>query len=123
MGMYITFGRFIYKKKMKLHTYYAVTNKRIIIYKNYKKEKINEIWLFNTNSVTIEADKNGNGTITFDYNNAPLAYMYRMYANTGMEIFMYGMTMYAFYDVDDVRNIYEIVGNSIKNSRNEWHHL
>lgn len=106
-GLYFIFGRFIYKNIRKKKTYYAVTDKRVIVLaelfnKNINAEFIDRIACMNK---IVRAD--GKGTIGFGNSN----WRFAMYGNTGMDFFVsfYGQDVPAFYDIKDVNKVYDIV--------------
>ena len=107
IGLYFIFGRFIYKVIKKKHTYYAVTNQRVLILthlvnRNLKAEFINQIPTINKN---IRA--NGTGTILFGNN----SFFGGIYDNTGMELFgSFNRTWFpVFYDIQDAETVYKMV--------------
>lgn len=110
VGLYFIFGRFIYKKIRKRNTYYAVTSKRVIavvelLGKNIKAANINTI-----PAINMRERSSGNGSIIFGNKTI----MNSMYDNTGMELFgnFYGGdSAPSFYDIDNVRNVYNIVND------------
>jgi len=112
MGLYFIFGRFLYKKWKKKRTYYAVTNKRIIIIIiNTRNRDIITKYIKDISTIKYFQNSNGNGTIRFGNFN----YMVDLYANTGMEIFIgfMGNSTTSFFDIDNVKDVYSLV-NEIK---------
>lgn len=106
MGLYMIFGRFIYKYWKKKKTYYAVTNKRILILtklwgRNFQTTYINSIPAINK---SIRSD--GIGTIKF----GNPSFMASMYENTGMVFFgPPGIKdVPTFYDIKDANRVYEM---------------
>lgn len=112
VGFYITIGRFIVKKRNKTHTCYAITNKRIIIYNDYRKKSISEIPLRNLSNVTYESDKNGIGSIHFlSVASSTFSLFNDMYGNTGMDILLGGNAPFALYDIHDAEKVYNLISN------------
>jgi len=111
IGLYFIFGRFIYKKWKKKRTYYAVTNKRVLIITNTKNRDIVTKFINNISTIKYSQKSNGNGTIRFGNFN----YLVDLYANTGMEIFIgfMGNSTTSFFDIDNVKDVYNLV-NEIK---------
>ena len=62
IGIYLVFGRFVQKARVKARTFYAVTNKRIIIKSGDKIEMYNAGDL---PPMSVKVHKNGNGMIFF----------------------------------------------------------
>ena len=106
VGLYFIFGRFIYKKKKKENTHYAVTNKRVLILSknDFQESYIDTIPAFNK---TIKHD--GIGTIKFGNSNI----FSSMYANTGLDFFglFYGKDVPTFYDIKEAQRVYDMVIN------------
>jgi len=112
IGLFLVFGIPFYIRSKKKNTYYAVTNKRIIILslkrntKDVQTEFIKEIKGINK---TIK--RNGIGTIVFG-NNPALKYMG---FNSGMIGYggpygpYYGEMCPVFYDIEDAERVYRIV--------------
>lgn len=107
IGLYLVFGRFIYTHYRRKSTYYAVTDKRIIIMtkrvnKTVRSEKISS---FTTMDKYVRRD--GTGTITFGMLPYPMEYstsgMYygrrSYYRNTG----------FALENIADVDHVYRII--------------
>lgn len=62
VGMYIVFGRFIWAAWSRKHTYYVITNKKII---RRRFSKVDVLLASNMPPVYAEYYKDGNGTILF----------------------------------------------------------
>ena len=60
VGLYISVGRFIHMAWLRKHTYYVITNLKVVRLRN---RRVNMIMGSNLPSVTVEIYKNGNGTI------------------------------------------------------------
>ncbi len=63
IGLYLIFGRFIYIKYAMKHTYYAVTNRRVL---RCLRKRIEARPLDSLPFIEISYEKDGMGTITFD---------------------------------------------------------
>jgi hypothetical protein len=104
IGFYYAIGRFIYKKIKKDRTYYAVTNKRIIIiYKLFGRNVVTA----NINtlpSINKSINAKGGGTLIFTTTNLNQS----IYANTGLDLFGWGaQDILAFYDIKNVEEVYK----------------
>ncbi len=110
IGFYFIFGRFVYKKKKKERTYYAITNKRILI---LSKNEIEGAYINTIPVINKTIHKSGMGTIRFG--NADI--FSSMYGNAGMDFFgsFYYKGAPVFYDVKEAQKVYDIV-NDIRNS-------
>jgi hypothetical protein len=107
IGLYFIFGRFIYKNFKKKRTYYALTNKRVIILTNTFGKNVQAEFIDRIASMNKTVRANGIGTIRFGSSNL----MFTMYGNTGMDSFgsFYGQDVPVFYDIKDVNKVYDIV--------------
>ncbi|WP_416417953.1 hypothetical protein [Paenarthrobacter aromaticivorans] len=99
VGLYFIFGRFIFKKRRKLATIYAVTNSRAIVYSG--ERSIADSPIVGT-PTKVDRSKDGRHvSVNFGYQG--LAGLLGMYQNTGMDFFGLGMGQtVTFFDVDDV---------------------
>jgi hypothetical protein len=70
IGLYFMFGRFFFKKRNKRSTYYAVTNKRILIL-NDRKNTLQELNIDSIPGINSTVKSNGTGTITFNSASLP----------------------------------------------------
>lgn len=99
VGLYFIFGRFIFKKRRKLATIYAVTNSRAIVYSGERSIADSPIV-----GAPTKVDRSRDGrhvSVSFGYQG--LAGLLGMYQNTGMDFFGLGMGQtVTFFDVDDV---------------------
>jgi len=112
IGLYILFGRFLYKIWKKKNTYYAVTNKRILILtKKIFTRSFRATYLNTIPNIDKSVRSDGIGTITFG-NQSPWG---SWYANTGMDFFssQYGREVPTFYDIKDVNRVYKMVNEMI----------
>jgi len=112
IGLYFMFGRFIYKNWKKRNTYYAVTNKRVLVLAKLFSRSLNAINIDSIPTINKTIRSNGIGTIKFGNVN----WMVSMYGNTGMDFFgsFGGADIPTFYDIKDVNKVHEIV-NELRN--------
>lgn len=111
IGLYFVFGRFLYKRFKKKNTFYAITNKRVLIVTNLKNKSMQSKYINTINSINYSQKNNGMGTIRFGEFNL----FADMYENTGLVFFSLGKPTLAFFDIDDVQKIYRLI-NSLKNN-------
>lgn len=107
IGLYFIFGRFIYKRYKKKHTFYAVTGSRALISYQSAAKHMESVELRTVANISKSTNRDGSGTLQFGKTNIYSA----MYANTGLEFFMnmYGDLTPAFYDIPDVDKVYDLV--------------
>ena len=117
VGFYMVFLRFGYVKRRKMNTYYAVTNKRVIRYIDGVKQVINEIRLNNITNLSIDINREGIGSITFNNitNNNYYHMHHRMHNRTGMNYMVNDYDMfYAFLDIPNARHVYNIINDLLE---------
>ena len=107
MGLYFIFGRFIWKNYKKRRTYYAVTDKRVIVLTMLMNKNIQADFIDRIPTINLSTRPDGIGTITFG--NTPG--VSGMYGNTGMDFFgsFYGQGAPVFYDIKDAEQVYRMV--------------
>lgn len=105
-GLYMAFGRFVYKYLKKDSSCYVITNLRVIeAYEKsifgYKEKSMGEI-----GRMVRFIEKDGHGTLVFDDVNPA----YIMKLNDGMEIFRSKMRkLIGFYDVPEAEMLFELI--------------
>jgi hypothetical protein len=115
LGLYLIFGRFIYKMWRKKNTYYAVTNRRVLVLTKLRSRNIQAAYIDTIPSISKSVRFNGTGTVRFGNPH----YLASMYANTGLDFFgsFYGEDVPTFYDIKDVGKVYEMVNELRRNPR------
>lgn len=113
IGLYLIGGRFFYKKWRKKRTYYAVTNKRILVVKNTRRRDLQGAYLEAIPVVNKSIRRDGRGTITFG-NSTPGAWMYE---DAGFDFLgaYYADRSPTFRDVPDAEKVYRLVLDLRKN--------
>jgi hypothetical protein len=109
MGLYMIFGRFLYKAWARRRTYYAITNQRARVLTTTFGERVESAFLNALPGLSISGGSGRLGSIIFGSQSGFGCNM----ANTGMPrwlAYQYGTPPLAFYDVPDVRSLYETVG-------------
>jgi len=106
IGLYMMFGRFIYKVWKKRRTYYAVTNKRVLVLTATRGKHVDAAYINAIPTVNKSVRCNGVGTVTFG-NAEGLA---GSYGNTGMSFgSYYGQAPPTFYDIRGADEVYQLV--------------
>lgn len=107
IGLYFIFGRFIYKGIKKKHTYYAITNRRVLILTNLSNKNVDAEFITQIPCINKRVRSDGKGTIKFGNS----FFFKGMYSNTGMDFFGagYGKDVPTFYDIDDIDSVYRLV--------------
>ena len=96
MGLYFIFGRFVYKRRKKLRTAYGVTNDRAIV--AVGDTSLTEMPIKQVATSQHRTRDGRHVSVTFGDVGRPWE---RVYGNTGMEVFGWGATPVAFYDVSE----------------------
>jgi hypothetical protein len=115
IGLYFMFGRFIYKRKKKVKTWYLVTNLRVIEINYMGGKSVNSANIDTIPSYSKSIDHDGIGTLIFGSNNM----ISGMYANFGLDFFgsMYGTPAPAFHDIKNAETVYQLVQEEKRKSR------
>jgi Bacterial PH domain len=103
-GLYMNFGRFPLDARRRNRTYYAVTDRRIIIVSGLVSREVQSISLRNLPNVVLDARGDGSGTITFGDKNPLTA----MYGSLYGRVFL-GPGVPAFEMIEDARRVYDLI--------------
>lgn len=111
IGFYFLVGRFLYKIWKKKNTYYAVTDKRVLVLTTLFTRSLQAAYI-DTIPTIHKSGRFGRGTITFGNR----SFMSSMYANTGLGFFLwgYGKEAPTFYDIKEVNKVFDLV-NELRN--------
>jgi hypothetical protein len=109
VGLYLLFGRFIYKYWKKRHTRYAVTNRRILILTRLLGTKLEAFYLESLPSLNKSVGISGVGTITFGLQHHRSMWSRNSLntSNTGMELFGGGIP--GFYDIHEPDEVSHLI--------------
>lgn len=108
IGLYFLFGRFLYKIWKKKHTYYAVTDRRVLVLtKKLFSRDVRAAYIDKIVNMSKSVRSDGIGTILF----GNPSYWGSVYANTGLEFFgsFYGREVPTFYDIKDANQVFRLV--------------
>jgi hypothetical protein len=106
MGQYFIWGRFLHAAWGKTHTYYALTNKRVLVVRLTSSRKVVEGFLGSGISISMDERSNGFGSIEFSPDPTYDAYSAR---RKGRPNLLLDFSRLAFYDIPSVREVYEAV--------------
>jgi hypothetical protein len=107
IGLYLAVGRFFYKVWNKKRTYYAVTNKRILVVKNSRRRELRGAYLEAIPVINRSIRPDGHGTIIFG-NTPPGALMSE---DSGFDFLGSHTVEHApsFRDINDAEKVYRLV--------------
>jgi hypothetical protein len=109
VGIYVIVGRFFYKRWSKQNTFYAVTNKRLLILSTGFRHRLQSFRLSNLPELTKSIDWDGTGTVAFG--KPPMGTIWRInsinMSNSGLEIFGYSLP--GFYDIPNANDVYALI--------------
>jgi hypothetical protein len=111
VGLYFIFGRFIFKCYLQKRTYYAVTNKRVLIITNTRNKNLTAEFIDRIPTINKKSRRDGSGTLIFG-NYSPF---HSMYGNSGMNSFSSHRNAMApsFDNIEKVDHVYNLI-NSIR---------
>jgi hypothetical protein len=108
MGQYLIWGRFVYTAWKKGRTYYAVTNKRVIVVSIGLSRKLIDGYLRNLDSASLTLRSDGIGTIEFAA--APFAISNWSFSQRNRSNQMdIDLSSLAFFDIPDARAVYQLI--------------
>jgi hypothetical protein len=103
-GIYMNFGRFPLDARRRNRTYYALTDRRVIIVSGLVGREVQSLSLRNLPNLVLDAKPDGSGTITFGDKN-PLTAMYGSFYG---KVFL-GPGVPAFEMIENARYVYELI--------------
>jgi len=103
-GLYMNFGRFPLDARRLNKTYYALTDRRIIIFSGLVSREVESISLRNLPNLVLDAKPDGSGTITFGDKN-PLTVMY---GSIYGRVFL-GPGVPAFEMIENASGVYDLI--------------
>ena len=117
-GLYFAFGRLVVKARRRRRTHYAVTDRRVMeVQERGDGASVHAAFLDQIPAVSVQARGDGSGTLTFG---TPTAGIWNMYADTGLEFFMGGMTgPLAFRDIPRVAEVAELIERARDEARGQ----
>lgn len=104
VGLYITVGRFFADAHIRAHTWYALTNERVLILTNLFTRKVKSLPLRSLQEIALEQRRDGSGSITFGPS-LPFAGWYRGVAWPGMS----QRVPPAFDLIPDAKGVYDLI--------------
>jgi hypothetical protein len=115
-GLYFIFGRFFYKLWRNDRTFYAVTNKRVIVLTETGGRKVRAAFINQVPVINKRIRADGSGTLNFGsaagFGGGELA---AMYENTGMDFFgaFYGAPPPSFHAIPEAERVYRLVAEQV----------
>jgi len=105
VGLYLIVGRFFYRRWEKQHTWYAVTNQRIMILTTTFGHKTQSIFLKTLPRIDKSITSNGSGTLIFG-----TSMPFGLGGNSGWIMGNTGRYVPpAFYDISSVQHVYDLI--------------
>jgi len=101
MALYAAVGRFIFKRWMNAHTYYALTNRRALIVQQARRRNLAVFPLDQLTSIETSVQADGVGTVFLGQTTVFDA----IYGNTGLSFLKSGVYTPAFYDISDAKGV------------------
>lgn len=108
MGQYIIWGRFFYSAWRKARTYYALTNKRVIVKNGRPSSAVKSGYLDRLVSASLTTRRDGLGTIEFGPEPFPHNSLFTRGRNQPMKMAV-DLSRLAFFDIPDAEIVYRQV--------------
>lgn len=108
VGLYLIVGRFFVDAWQRAHTYYSITDRRILIVCNFLQQSLQSLNLANLTDVSLTERKDGSGTITFGSGTSlfrPFFFSHSQWFGSSRQFF----TLPSFRGIENVRGVYEII--------------
>lgn len=108
IGQYLIWGRFLYTAWRKGRTFYAVTNKRVLVVSTGMSRKVIDGYFRNLDSAALSVRSDGVGTIEFSsetFSGSAWGFG-RRNRNNQLDI---DLATLVFFDIQDVRGVYQII--------------
>jgi hypothetical protein len=112
-GQYLIWGRFFYDAWLKRRTYYALTNRRVIVVQNGWSRRMASSYLDSLPNLVKEGGANGVGTLRFNQADS-LSSRQRQFS--GWNALSVG-DVPTFVDVEDVDSIYRLISDGRDRAR------
>jgi hypothetical protein len=103
-GLYMNFGRFPLDARRRNRTYYALTDRRVIIVSGLVGREVQSLSLRNLPNLVLDAKPDGSGTVTFGDKNPLTA----MYGSLYGRVFL-GPGVPAFEMIENARHVYDLI--------------
>jgi len=113
VGQYLIWGRFFYAAWKKKRTFYAVTNRRVVVIQNRWKKAMASSYLDSLPTLIKEDSAGGRGTLRF----APQEPMWSGKRGWGAWDGMGVGSVPTFMDIEDVDSVYRLVSDLREKSR------
>lgn len=113
IGQYVIWGRFLYAAWKKKRTYYAVTNRRVLVVQNGWKRQVASSYLDSLPTLIKETSSGGRGTLRF----APREPMWSGMRGWGVWDAMAVGDSPTFIDIEDVDAVYRLVSDLREEAR------
>jgi hypothetical protein len=108
MGQYMIWGRFLYTAWKKTRTFYAVTNKRVIVLNTMRARKVTDSFMAALSSVSLTTRSDGAGTIEFAPEPERSSSWYSN-GNRGVRQMDVDLSRLAFFDIPEAKNVYQLI--------------
>lgn len=108
IGQYLIWGRFVYVKRMKLRTHYAVTNQRVLAVQGFSRRRLASAYIDKIHTVGLEEGPGQSGSLRFT--DTPPSWGIFSPDNhwQGWNTMSIG-TVPVFVDIDELKQVYRLV--------------
>lgn len=112
IGLYLIVGRFFYDAWVRGHSYYAVTNQRVLILRTSPTSKLISRDIPSLPMIELTEHWNGTGTIVFDSEDVGYSWTNR---NRGFGMWTPSASANAqFFQIEEPRRVYELIRNQAR---------
>jgi hypothetical protein len=114
-GLYFMFGRFFYKRWRRKRTFFAVTNKRVLVLSKLRHYNLQELQHNSIAEINLTAKSNGTGKLEIfsndaEHRSALPGFLYDLPRNLGTDFSFSGIAgQITFYDIKDPHKVYNLI--------------
>lgn len=112
-GQYFIWGRFLYDAWLKRHTYYALTNRRVIVVQNGWSRRMASSYLNSLPNLVKEGGAKGVGTLRFNQSDSLSSRQRQLAAWNALSV----GDVPTFVDVEDVDSLYRLISEGRDGAR------
>jgi len=105
IGQFLIWGRYLYKRWDRHRIVYAVTSRRLL---TVRGTNFRSVFLGGLRAINQSTRSDGSGSLDF----GSASFWGGMWANTGLDWFNLRAGVPAFYDIQDVRNVYRLIAEA-----------
>ena len=109
LSQYLLWFRYFRAARQKQHTFYAVTNKRILVLTTGPRRRVTDGFIAGLDTIALQTGKNGAGTIEFSMSGGPQSSYTGVERRRSSRQDDINLGSLAFYDIAGAREVYRLI--------------